>query len=463
MAILPQILQILKWAHFLPNIRSIMRQLYILFFILISCTVGARTIYDTEKGNIHNLFDYNNSMYVLRYNHQFTDTLRIPYGCELKFEGGSLKGPILFNATKLSGFVKLKGSVISGTIKNKVFDASWLCSLDGVSDDAPSINQIIEVCGKIYFPKGNYRLISAYDANKKVEKEYLDGIKAHIGIFRDNVVLRGEEGTVFITDKPLGTICVFSMPNQIDNSIKNVKIENISFNVQNDEKNFYEFIHTIKLIGVNGMTINNCTFNDFWGDAICLSHYGDNPKTGERTRNENVQILNNMIVGGSHHNNRNGISVINGKHILIKNNIIKNTSRKDMPGGIDIEPNNAAYTIDDIRVEENIIEGVRGVGGAIGLVVYDDGPAYNICIVGNKISDCLNGILVYVKTEGTTDRIVIKNNFVAWDTNPYSFAGGGKSQNWIVVDNIFEHWGFQDIPGNIEVKNLVVGNNKKKD
>lgn len=60
-------------------------------------------------------------------------------------------------------------------------------------------------------------------------------------------------------------------------------------------------MHTIKLIGVNGMIIKDCRFDDFWGDAICLSHYGDNPKTGERSRNQNIKLLSNSIIGSAYH------------------------------------------------------------------------------------------------------------------------------------------------------------------
>lgn len=439
-----------------------MRQLFLAILMFISLSVEAITVRDTESGDFHKLFVYEKTKYVIQYAHQFTDTLKLPYGCELKFEGGCLKGPIVFNDTKLCGNVNLKGSVLSGTIRNTKFDASWLCSMDGVTDDAPKINEIIEICGNIYFPKGNYRLISAYEANEKVGKECLGGIKAHIGICKDNVVLSGEKGTVFITDKPLGTICVFSLPNQIANSIRNVKIENISFNVHNDGKNFYEFMHTIKLIGVNGITINNCTFSDFWGDAICLSHYGDTPKTGERTRNQNVKILDNTIIGGDHHNNRNGISVINGKNVLIKGNTIKNTSRQDMPGGIDVEPNNSAYTIENIRIENNMFKEIRGSGGAICIVTFNDGPAHNVSILNNKIYNSNNGILLYVKTEGTTEGFLVKGNYVDRNTNPYRFTGSGASKDWTISGNTFDRPCKQNIPGEIKIANLTVKKNKKK-
>lgn len=437
-----------------------MKRFLFLWGILL-CTLScfSKVYHDTPNIDVKKLFKEAATKYVINYHHIFKDTLRLPNECELDFEGGSLSGPIIMNNTKLSGKVNLKGASLSGGVSNNQFDASWICAMDGVSDDAKHINEMIEVCGKIFFPKGNYRLISRYNPKGKVARKLHRSIKAHIGICKNKVELIGESGTIFETDDSLGTICLFSKPNQISKSIQNIKIKNITFNVQNDGIIFHEFLHTIKIIGVNGLEIENCTFNDFWGDAICLSHYGDNPKTGERTLNRNVKILGNTIHGDSH-NNRNGVSVISGKNVLIKNNVIKNTSRKDMPGGIDVEPNNSAYTIENIRIENNYIEGV--LGNAILVLIKKEASAHHIEILSNEIKKCgKSGIAVGVKTHNTTDSIIIKGNHVYADTRPYLFKGNGKSRNWIISDNSFDRPIHQSIPGNIIVENLIDMNNKK--
>ena len=436
-----------------------MRSLIIcLFLCLFSVANGDNTIYDTEGNNIVDIFRSGTATYVIRNPHQFTDTLFVPHNSKILFEGGSLSGPIVFDKTELRGKVNLKGSSVRGTIRNETFDASWLCAMDGATDDAKSINEMIEVCGHVFFPRGTYRLKSKYN---QIGKKYQKAIKSHIGIRRSNVVLEGEKGALFLTTDSLGTICLFSKPNQIDKSIRNIEIRNITFTIKNDGKHFHEFLHTIKTIGVNGLTIENCIFNDFWGDAICLSHYGDNPKTGERTRNQNVKILNNTILGGDDHNNRNGISVINGKNVLIKGNVIKNTSRKDMPGGIDVEPNNKAYTIENIKIVDNYIEDV--FGHAIKIHTKKGASAHHIDIQSNRIRNCgKSGIAVVILTDNTTDSIIIKDNYVDANTHPYLFKGKGRSKDWIISGNIFERPVLQSIPGDIQVKNLLVENNKKK-
>lgn len=441
------------------------RKLFCISYLFFLCftTCHAKVVYDRLDGNIKRIMFHNNTTYVLRYHHEFEDSLFIPAGCELKFKGGSLSGPIIFNETLLTGDVDLHGSTIGGSVANRLFDASWLCHRDGISDDALLINQILAVCNSVFFPKGIYNLTSYYSPDDLKDEKNKKAIHAHIGINKNSVSLKGEEGTVFVTEKPWGIITIYSKPYDIQGNVKNIKIDNIDFRVRNNGVDFHEPIYVIETIGVNGLIIKNCFFDDFWGDAICLSHYGDIPSTGERTRNQNVRILYNTIIGGDHHNNRNGISVINGKNVLIKGNVIKNTSRKDMPGGIDVEPNNCAYTIENIRIENNVFEEIRGSGGAICVVAFNDGPAHKVSIINNKIYNSNNGILLYVKTKGTTDGFLVKGNYVDRNTNPYRFIGSGASKNWTISGNTFDRPCKQNIPGEITVNNLTVKKNKKKD
>ena len=424
--------------------------------------LNGKVYQDKEGQRLETLFVRENARYIIRYNYTFSDTLIIPNNSEIYFKGGSLSGPIVFQNTRLRGDVNLKGSYITGRLKNKVFEATWLCSADGISDDAAYINNIISICDCIHFKKGVYRLKSRFKPSLDIDSYFYPDIESHIGIHRSGIIIKGDKGAELITDMPVGTICIYSLPGQIEKSVSNIEINGISFTVQNNGHEFHEYMHTIKTIGVNNLLVRNCIFNDFWGDAICLSHYGDNPQTGERTRNENVMILNNQIVGGSHHNNRNGISVISGKNVLIKRNVIKETSRKDMPGGIDVEPNNSAYTIDNIRILDNVLDNIRGGGGAIGLCTFNNGPASNIYIERNRISRSIKGIQLNIKTENITYNIYIRNNIVSDDTKPYNFMGKGKIRNLVVTDNLFGKAISQEIPGDLVVNKLTVKRNIKK-
>ncbi len=387
----------------------------------------------------------------------FVDTLVVPKDCELYFDGGSLAGPIKFQRTYLSGKVALLESTLSGDITNSTFHTSWLCHRDGIKDDAAIINNIIEICDSVCFDKGTYRLISLHNIPfSDFTKSNRQSVLSHIGINRDNVCLYSDSGAVLISSLPETMISIYSRPYSIDNSVQNISIRGLNFCIENDGKNFYEFKHTIKVVGVNGAYIQGCVFNDFWGDAICLSHYGDTRETGERSRNSNVAIVNNSIIGGKHHSNRNGISVINGKSVLIEGNIIQETSRKDMPGAIDIEPNNETNTIVDIKIVNNTIDRCQGTAG--GICIHSNGKGSklsNITIENNTVTKSTAGIAIVESGTNSSSGYTIKNNTLEGNKNDFFFYGKGESKNWVVTGNKYKKTNSPKFGGNIKINNLI--------
>ena len=384
--------------------------------------------------NLQSYFTKEKTVYRIE-RHYNVDTLRIPKDCELFFDGGSLKGVLYFDNTLLSGYPSLKESELNGTIKNNKFEAGWICYGDGVHDDANSINQILKVCNKIHFQDGSYLLRSMHNPHDKLQESLHSSIEAHIGIYKSDVCLEGDSHACLLVDDGMSTINIYSLPNEAP--INNIRISNIEFRCVNDESVFREFSHTIKTIGVDALEIKNCHFYDFYGDAICLSHYGDNPSTGERTRNKNVIISNNYIDGRSH-NNRNGISVISGQKVTICHNYIEHTSKSNMPGAIDVEANNSAFTVDEIRITNNYIKDSKGSGGAISIVSERDAPARNIVINSNIIEETKCGIFIKIDSRYTTDGFDIQKNQLSNVDIPILVKGAGCSNQWTVRDNSFE-------------------------
>ena len=417
---------------------------------------------DAANTKMSSFFNKGNTTYIIRYPHVFSEPIIVPKGCEIVFKGGSLQGPVKFTGTKLSGAVDMKGSNLTGTISNRYFDADWLCYKDGEHDDAANINMMIEICGRVNFKKGIY-LLSSQHYGPRVER-VLDEWQAdaHIGIAKSNVELTGvENDVIFLTPKPYMTICIYSAPYQFDRTVRNIKIQNITFRAVNNGKNFNQLLHTIRVMGVDGLTIRNCFFDDFYGDAICLHSYGDMQSTGERTRNSNVIIRDNHIRGGLHHSTRNGVSVVNGVNVRIENNLIEETSRKDMPGAIDVEANSDAFSIDNIVIKGNTIRNCGGTAG--GICINSKGynaPATNIKIINNHISNCSYGLAFVVQTEGVTRNYTVTGNIVEDDTKPLIFVGNGKSSNWTFKNNVFKKMTTAKIPGNIKVDGLKMKNNK---
>ena len=420
----------------------------------ISIRTSEKHIYDNPSTEITMLFSQPNKIYHIRQNYESTDTIIIPESCTLVFEGGRISACIVFNNTMLEGQIKLQGSNITGSVRNKIFDASWLCYMDGETDDAQNINQIISVANNIFFPNGPYLLETLAKPSATILKTLHERIKCHIGIHKSNLHLFGENDTRFISYTPNVMICAYSVPYQFDASISNITLDNITFVEKNDLTNFHEFAHTIKIIGINDLNIINCKFDNFWGDAIMLGSYVDNPTTGERVRNQNVNIVNNYFIGEGF-NNRNAISVINGKNINIIKNTIDQVSNKKMPGAIDIEANNSAYTIDGITISHNRINRSNGFGGAINIVSQREAPAHRITIDHNTITNCSNGLAFYVKSDDCVSDISIISNYIASDTNPYKFEGNAETYNWTVKDNQ-SSFNNKNFGGNIIINNLFI-------
>lgn len=384
--------------------------------------------------NLQSYFNTEKTVYCIAY-HFNVDTLRIPKDCELYFSDGSIRGVLYLDNTCLSGAPNLCGAVLNGSVNNDQFEAGWICYGDGVHDDANNINQILKVCNKIHFQDGLYLLRSMHAPDDSLPVTYHSSVKSHIGIYKSEVSIDGDEHACLLVDDGMSAINIYSLPNK--SPIKNIRISNMELRCVNDDNVFHEFNHTIKAMGVDALVINNCHFYDFYGDAICLSHYGDNPTTGERTRNRNVLIEDNYIEGRSH-NNRNAISVISGQKVSIHNNYIEHTSKSDMPGAIDVEANNSAFTVDDIKITNNYINDSKGGGGAISIVSERDAPAHNITINSNVIENTKCGIFIKIDSRNTTEGFIIQNNQLSKVDIPIYIKGTGNSSKWIVKDNSFQ-------------------------
>lgn len=419
-----------------------------------NCSKLDSTLVNADGTELKLLFAKKQNKYIISKHYVTSDTIIVPDNTTLLFDGGSIQAPIVFNKTKLEGAVLLHGSSLGGTISNSFFDASWICLADGKSDDSHSIMEILKVSNKIIFPSGLYYLKSISLPNNDIPSDLKQVVSGHILVNKSEVSFEGQKGAKFITEKPTNIICVYTKPNDIDNSISDININGLEFIVKNNKRFFSEHTHSVKLVGANNVTISNCTFNDFWGDAICLSHYGDTPSSGERTRNTGILIKGNRITGGSH-NNRNGISVINGKDVYIIDNDISDLSKEGMPGGIDLEANNNAYTVDNINIIGNQISNITGSG--ICIVSEVDAPAHNVTIERNHISKCSAfGLLFKIGSLDCVSNVRICDNAIDNGNRYYTFIGEGSTSDWSILNNNFNKELNKQITNKVKIKNLKI-------
>ncbi len=183
--------------------------------------------------------------------------------------------------------------------------------------------------------------------------------------------------------------------------LSNITIKNMTLEeyVPKGQVRFkHEFQHLISLNGVRNAVIQDLDLNGARGDAIYIG--AGISGSNINIHNNNILIKNN-IINGIDCNNRNGISVVHGSNITIEGNIIVQTSRSDMPGAIDIEPDQPFHHVQDIKILNNTITGGKAGVGLVSIYLGNGNQHTGglFVVSGNKINGGLTasaGIFVDV-------------------------------------------------------------------
>lgn len=376
-----------------------------------------------------------NKTFVIRYQHNLGDaSVTIPAGCTILFLGGSItNGKITFNQTSLQGNVNLKGCAIYGTVANEIFNAAWVCMCNGTTDDAPNLQKIINCCKHVLLQDGTYLIGSTLSINKSYF--VLEGV--------GNAVLKSKD-LGLNTPRILDIIPV----SYAAGLVTNVTIKGVTFQmVNNFTESYYssnqgtlQFIHAITAKGVKYLTIQNCTFKRIIGDGIYLGLYGEGSPT---LHNQNVTIIDNTF-DGEGTPSRNGVSVIDGNTVRIKDNNIDNITAACMPGAIDIEPNYTTSQIENIHVEGNHINRSRGNVAAVALVIGSNAcTAHNVHFSGNNIQftpsmQGYNPKAFFFRHRSATkcSNIIVSENTIGSNLKEFVFDGDTVANNLVLGNNI---------------------------
>lgn len=162
--------------------------------------------------------------------------------------------------------------------------------------------------------------------------------------------------------------CEFVWPNDttmlgmIDiDSVQDVTILGGVFdaNVANQSA-WIEHRHCIRVRDASNVTIQHVTFKGMIGDGIYISH-APSPAVAPFTGSRNIKILNNDFIGANA--NRNGISVVCGRNMLIQGNYFYQIGKTAFsPGSIDIEPNTGDDFVYDLKIIGNTVDNIGGTG-----------------------------------------------------------------------------------------------------
>ena len=279
-------------------------------------------------------------------------------------------------ATQRTALAKLRD-----TVSVKDFGAVG----DGVTDDTAAIQAAINAASyAVFIPAGNYR------CNGRVN------LKAHLSIFGSGmgstIITRMYPATqnydegVFHAESSSSTTFIDQI--NISDMTFDGKVQDFPYN--NGSPIFCQNMHLVSLLGTRNVQINRVEFLGFRGDGL---HIGArilvNPLTRSR-HNEDV-LVSECFFDGVNNDGRNGVSIIDGKHIAISKCTFKRCTRADMPGPIDIEPEGYITTIiEDIKIDGNTIDETNGGFSLVHWYVPDaysyTTPPRNLSITNNSFN-----------------------------------------------------------------------------
>lgn len=360
-----------------------------------------------------------NTIYEIRYEFDLNDTeVAIPKGCVLKFEGGKISnGTLVGNNTKIQSVPNLIFSniILSGIWNANCAFSSWFACGDLILND-------------------NKEVINGTNAYKAFtnlflfDNIYIDGdyyIEGHLNCHSGQVI-EGNNHTL-----------KFKYTNIFSSAIQIISISNVTINGLNcvgwsfEGAEDTEWAHGLSVFGKSSdIIITNCTFNKFRGDGVCLAGM----RIDTLLYVPQHIIIDNIICD---YNARQGLSLIGGQYVYIKNSKFSNTNTPDGIGaksgpwaGIDIESNpntidgvSEPDPIDHITIEQ--CEFKDNKGGGIQILTGSNTQTIdefttkdiiiNNCYFKNNsidIRQCKNITISNIQIETTGNGIVLENELI---------------------------------------------------
>jgi hypothetical protein len=129
--------------------------------------------------------------------------------------------------------------------------------------------------------------------------------------------------------------------------LENIELRGLRLTGAVTKAGFAEHVHLVSIAGVRNLLVDDVHFIGFQGDGLYLGASTDNSR-----HNLDVRVV-NCTFDGIDKNNRNCISVIDGDGVSVRGCVFRRSSRRDMPGFIDVEPNDSANVVRNIQITGN--------------------------------------------------------------------------------------------------------------
>lgn len=198
---------------------------------------------------------------------------------------------------------------------------------DGITDDTAAIQAALDASSYVYIPDGTY-MINGYRA------WYTDPESGGIQPRSNQTIILSNNALLKAITNSTGFYNIINVVSVENVHIRGGKIqgERTSHTGTADEHGY-----GVHVIGSKNITIEQMEVFECWGDSILVGYIND-------VNSDNVKILNCKL----HSSRRQGISIVGGTNITIRDCEIFNISGTNPQYGIDVEPDG------DIGVARNI-------------------------------------------------------------------------------------------------------------
>ena len=240
--------------------------------------------------------------------------------------------------------------------------------------------------GTLRMPAGKWRF-------QGVNNPIVNGSRLTDGVtLYSNITIQGDGDCEIALD----TDCCYAFTGRLRSAVTSsatnlhdIHIRNIKFT--RPVATFFQEQLTIFLDSCERFSIEDCSFIGWSGDAIMLGGILSSGFTFLQSIVKDGRIT-KCYFDGVNKDTRQAISIFTGENIEIDHNFIKRTTRTDMPGAIDIEPELTTDIVKNIDIHHNVLSDIGGFGGVIGcaLVANLSTTAEGITIEDNLIHNPTN-------------------------------------------------------------------------
>lgn len=250
---------------------------------------------NTETGESKNILTQDmindaNTVYEIRYDFDLNgETINIPEGCTLKFEGGSLSnGAINGNVTYIQSpiYQIFKNLNIEGIIKSSKAYPEWFGALgDGITDDTTSIQATLDS-----FEYTNIYFLNTY----KISSSPYFWYNCEFLIQRNGLSLYGNGSKTFVRDNN-AHVCFVTLSNDTNFLTKNVKYSDSTLYV--DSVDGYNIGDDILIVGEDGFGEDKAEPREWVFAVILQINSEDKSITINKNVGFNIDITNCNTVG----------------------------------------------------------------------------------------------------------------------------------------------------------------------